>query len=209
MARPAVGAPRTARDPGSAAARALTTAGAMACTLALLLWPRAEAAAERGATIGFTASQSGTPLTGRFDGFQVQLNLDPARPHDGAVHVQVDTATVDAGAPQTNALLRSSGFFDSAQFAQARFDASDFSDQGGGRFLARGTFRLKNHTAALPVAFTAVAGAQGLVVEGEFTISRLAFTVGEGEWADTGTLDDAVVVRFHLLGPAPHPGGAR
>jgi polyisoprenoid-binding protein YceI len=151
-----------------------------------------------GSTLRFTASQMGTPLQGQFARFSAQVNFDPLQPKAATVQARVDLASVDAGAPEANMLLRSAGFFDTAHFAEARFEASDFSDEGGGHYRARGTFSLKGHTASLPIAFTRNRDAHGFWFDGSFTVSRLAFSIGEGEWADTGTLDDPVLVRFHL-----------
>jgi hypothetical protein len=71
-----------------------------------------------GRTLRFTASQMGTPLEGKFTRFSSQVNVDPLQPKAGVVRARVDLASVDAGAPEANMLLRSAGFFDAAQFAE-------------------------------------------------------------------------------------------
>jgi polyisoprenoid-binding protein YceI len=156
-----------------------------------------------GSAIRFSAAQMGTPLQGSFEDFTATVNFDAEHPHAGSVHAKVLVASVNAGSREANDLLRSAGFFDAARFAQASFDASDFEPQAGGRYLAHGTFTLKGHTVNLPVSFTAVGSPQGRWIDGSFAISRLEFVVGQGEWADTSTLDDRVEVAFHLLQEGP------
>jgi len=51
------------------------------------------------------------------------------------------------------------------------------------------------------VPFTARGDGGGLWLEGSVPLSRLAYQVGQGEWADTGTLPDPVLIRFKLYLP--------
>ena len=153
-------------------------------------------------TLQFTAAQMGTPLKGSFADFSVQVDFDPHRPESGAVHVQVPVASVSAGSREADALLRSAGFFDAAQFPQARFDAAHFAAQADGRYLARGSFVLKGHTVDLPVSFAVTTDPRGRWFDGSFSISRLEFGVGQGEWSDTSTLDDKVEIAFHIVAAA-------
>ena len=49
----------------------------------------------------------------------------------------------------------------------------------------------------MPVALTQSYGQS--VATGSFTIQRLAFKIGEGEWTDTSMVSDEVQVRFKLV----------
>lgn len=166
--------------------------------LAAGLLGRAGSAETDGPAIGFTAAQMGSPLQGRFDQFTARVRFDPQQPQAGSVQARIALASVNAGARAANDLLLSAGFFDAAHFPQADFSATDFAPQADGSYLARGRFTLKGHTEVLPLRFTATAAPDGWWFDGACTVSRLAYGVGQGEWADTGTLDDAVEVRFHV-----------
>lgn len=152
-----------------------------------------------GGAIRFVASQAGVSLQGTFNEFVADVKFDPARPDTGTVQVRVNVGSVDTGTASANELLRSEDFFDAAKFPLASFEASEFHMQDAGYYVAKGTFTLKGHTVPLPVAFTTITDPQGQWFDGSFTISRLSFGVGKGEWADTSTLDDAVKVQFHIL----------
>jgi len=65
----------------------------------------------------------------------------------------------------------------------------------------RGNFTLKGHSAELLIPFTARAEKDGLRIDGRFPISRRAYGVGVGQWADTGLLADEVQIRFSLFVP--------
>jgi polyisoprenoid-binding protein YceI len=154
-------------------------------------------------TIGFTASQMGVPLAGSFGRFAADIDLDPEHPEAGSVKVGVEVGSVRSGAADADALLVGPDFLDAAAFPGASFEVHEFRRTGAGQYLATGTFTLKGRSRVLPVAFTASGGAQGPWFDGSFTISRLEFHVGQGQWADTSTLDDAVPVQFHLRGRRP------
>ena len=39
------------------------------------------------------------------------------------------------------------------------------------------------------------------MAEGQFTVKRLDFRIGEGMWADTNTVADEVVIRIRMVLP--------
>lgn len=177
------------------------------CTLIVTLSAAsagAYGASPRG-TIEFIASQEGVALQGAFNEFAANVKFDPSHPEAGAVKVRVDVRSVATGDTDADELLRSKDFFDAAKFPQATFEASGFHAQDAGRYVAKGTFSLKGHTVPLAVTFSTTANAQGRWFDGSFTISRLAFHVGQGEWADTSTLADAVRIKFHVLQAGASP----
>ena len=167
------------------------------------LLPGPLSAAAAGGSIAFVAAQAGVPLRGGFERFDAQLHLDTA--HLDAAHlasasvsVRVEVGSLNAGGRDANELLAGPGFFDLAHFPEARFTAERFSALPSGTLRAHGSFTLKGKTVSLPVDFTLVDAAGRRWIEGTFVISRLAFGIGQGEWADTGTLEDAVRVEFRL-----------
>lgn len=155
--------------------------------------------------IKFMASQDGVSLQGTFNDFVANVQFDPARPDAGTVRVSVDVRSVNTGTPAANELIKSTDFFDATTLPQATFEATEFHAQDAGHYIAKGTFTLKRHTVTLPVTFTTTTTPQGRWFDGSFTISRTLYKVGQGEWADTSTLDDAVQIQFHILqGSSPH-----
>jgi polyisoprenoid-binding protein YceI len=173
----------------------------LSATLVVIAAVGTQARVPEAGAIGFTAAQMGTPLHGSFEDFTVQLDFDPAHPENGSVRVDVALASVNAGSREANELLRSVGFFDALHFAQAGFEATHFASQADGSFLAQGSFVLKGHTVVVPIGFAVTTDPQGRWFDGSFSLSRLAFGVGQGEWSDTSTLDDKVDVAFHIRQP--------
>ncbi len=93
-------------------------------------------------------------------------------------------------------------WFDTAKFPVARFASSSMKDAGGGKYEIAGTLTMKgiSKPAVVPIAVSKDA-AGNTVADGTFAVKRLDFKLGEGEWADTTTVANDVVVKFRMVLP--------
>lgn len=149
--------------------------------------------------IGFVSKQMGVPVEGQFRKFDAQIAFDPKKPEGGSVALQIDMASATLGVPQSDAELPKAPWFDTARFPKASFQSSAIKSLGGGRFDIAGRLTIKGHTQELVVPVTITQSADRSTATGSFTIQRLAFKVGEGEWTDTSMVGDEVQVRFKLV----------
>jgi len=149
--------------------------------------------------IGFVSKQMGVPVEGQFKKFDAQIAFDPKKPEGGTVALQIDMASATLGVPQSDAELPKPPWFDTARFPKASFQSSAIKSVGGGRFDIAGRLTIKGHTQELVVPVTITQSADRSTATGSFTIQRLAFKVGEGEWTDTSMVGDEVQVRFKLV----------
>ena len=149
--------------------------------------------------IDFVSKQMGVPVEGQFRKFDAQVAFDPKQPEGGTVALQIDMASATLGVPQSDAELPKAPWFDTARFPKASFQSSAIRSLGGGRFEIAGRLTLKGQTQELVVPVTITQSADRSTAAGSFTIQRLAFKVGEGEWADTAMIGDEVQVRFKLV----------
>lgn len=152
-------------------------------------------------TVKFVFSQMNVPVEGQFKKFSADVAFDTAKPEAGKVNISVDLTGTDAGSTDANQATQMKDWFNTAVFPKATFSATQFKALGGGKFQAVGQFSLKGRTAALTVPFTVRPDGNGQWFEGGFPLSRLAWKVGEGEWADVGAVADAVQVKFKLFVP--------
>jgi polyisoprenoid-binding protein YceI len=73
-------------------------------------------------TIGFSVKHMMfTTVHGRFTGVKGTIRLDDDRPHEAAIDVEIDTATIDTGDPKRDEHLRSADFFDAATYPTIAF----------------------------------------------------------------------------------------
>ncbi|HEY4998720.1 MAG TPA: YceI family protein, partial [Usitatibacter sp.] len=80
--------------------------------------------------------------------------------------------------------------------------AASVKSLGGNRFEARGPLTIKGVSQDIVAPFSVTETAGARTVEGEFTLKRLRYGIGEGPWADTETVADEVLVRFRFVLPS-------
>jgi polyisoprenoid-binding protein YceI len=181
-------------------ARALTHPLVLGCA-ALLLASVAHAGTWAGdaasGRLAFTATQAGARFTGRFGSFHVNFDFDAEAPAQGRLHVTVVTASADTQDDDRDSILRTEDFFWSEHYPEAVFDAQGFERDGEG-WLARGTLTLRGVTQPVVVRFTTVPAKDHLAMQGSTTLRRIAFGVGQGDWASTEWIGDEVVIAFDL-----------
>lgn len=148
--------------------------------------------------ITFVFKQMGVPVEGRFKRFDAQIAFDPAKPATGKVAFTVDIASITLGAPESDAELPKATWFNTAKFPQATFQSTSIKGLGGGKFEVAGKLGIKGsqRDVVVPLALTQ-AGAT-TTATGVFPIKRLAFKIGENEWADTSMVADDVQVKFKI-----------
>jgi polyisoprenoid-binding protein YceI len=148
--------------------------------------------------ISFVSRQMGSPVEGRFRSFDAQVALDPKQLGAAKIVLVVDLASAALGSTETETELRRPDWFDVKTFPQASFTSSAVKSAGPGRLEVVGTFSLKGRSRPLsvPVALTQAGGTT--TATGAFTVRRLDFKVGDGDWTDTDFIANDVQVKFKL-----------
>ncbi len=151
-----------------------------------------------GSEIAFTTKQMGVPVEGKFTRFSAQIALDPKKPETGTVAFTIDTGSARFGSPELDAEVPKPTWLNVPKFPQASFQSSSVKAAGPGKFEVAGKLTIKGtvQNVVVPVQLTQAAAVS--TATGTFTIKRLAFKVGENEWADTAMLADDIQIRFKL-----------
>ena len=150
-------------------------------------------------SVGFVSRQMGVPVEGHFRKFDGQITFDPAKPEAARIHLAIDTGSATLGVKETDAELPKPAWFNVAKFPQATFDAKTVKSLGGGKYEVAGQLSIKGaaHDVVVPVQLTQ-SGAK-TTAAGQFSLKRLAYKIGENEWADTSMVADEVQVKFKLV----------
>lgn len=179
----------------------VTTLVAIAAAALLAAGPACAQASAKllpGSEIGFVSKQLGVPVKGGFKRFDAQIAFDPKNPAAGKVAFTIDTGSAGIGDPETDRELPKPEWFSSAKFPQARFESSAIKALGGGRYEVAGKLAIKGNSRDVVVPVTLSAAGANHTATGAFTIKRLEFRIGDGEWADTSMVADEVQVTFKL-----------
>jgi polyisoprenoid-binding protein YceI len=141
-------------------------------------------------------------LNGRFKRFTVQSNFSPKSPQSSQIGFTIDLGSVAINA-ETDGELAKPDWFNTGKFPQATFQSTAIKALGGGRFEAAGKLAIKGIARDLVVPFQlAQAGGNPPATStatGGFTLKRLDFKVGDGDWADTSVVANEVQVKFKLV----------
>ncbi len=148
--------------------------------------------------ITFVSKQMGSPVQGKFERFDGTVNVDPAKPEGGTVAFTVDLGSVVIGAPETAIELKKPEWFDVAKSGTATFRSTSIKPAGPGRIDVVGKLTIKGVTKEIHVPMTLATQGDLLKTSGEFTIKRLDYQVGAGQWGDTSLVADEVLVRPKL-----------
>lgn len=148
--------------------------------------------------IAFEIKQMGVPVQGHFKKFDAQINFDATKLATSKVTFTVDIASATLGAPEMDAELPKATWFNTVKFPQAQFTSSAFKALGGGKYEVAGKLAIKGQSRDVTVPLTMAQTGATTTATGVLPIKRLAFKIGEGDWADTSMVADDVLVRFKL-----------
>ena len=184
-------------------ARTLFTLTLAAALLAAVAQPAAAqpkaAQLQAGSEIAFTTKQMGVPVEGKFGKFTAQIALDPKKPETGSVSFAIDTGSARFGSAELDTEVPKATWLNVSKFAQATFRSSAIKSTGPGKFEVTGKLAIKGVERDVVVPVTLSQLGASSTASGSFTIKRLAYKVGEGEWTDTSMLADDVQIRFKLM----------
>ncbi len=185
------------------AGRILGAAGACVCALLVA----AGAAAAQGvivakSEIAFTTTQMGVAFDGRFRKWNADIVFKPGALASSRASIDVDLASIDLASDDSEAEARGPLWLETAKFPVAHFASTSITSRGGDKYDVAGRLSLKGITrdCVVPIVVTRDSGGNR-VAEGRFAIRRLDYRVGEGAWADTGTVANDVVVRIRMVLP--------
>ena len=148
--------------------------------------------------IAFVSKQMGVAMEGHFKKFDAQIAFDPAKPETGKIGLTVDIASAALGAPEMDGELPKATWFNTAKFPQATFQSTAIKGLGGGKFEVTGKLAIKGSVRDATVPVTLAQNGATTTASGVLTIKRLAFKIGENEWADTSMVADDVQIKFKL-----------
>lgn len=154
-------------------------------------------------SIRFTTRQMNVPVEGEFRRFGGEIRWNPTRPEESEAAFEVDIGSVDLGAADFSDEARGRSFFNAVVFPQASFRSSSVRTLGEGRHEVAGRLGIKGVARDIVVPFTVRTETDTRIFEAAFTLKRLDFRIGEGAWADTGTLANDVEVRVRLVTAGP------
>jgi len=150
--------------------------------------------------IRFVSKQMGVNVDGRFRKWTANVVFLPADLAHSKADFDVELASIDLASAESESEVKGAVWFNTAKFPVAHFASSSVRSTGPDKYEFAGTLAIKGTTRNVVVPVTVRKDAAGnAVAEGAFTVKRLEYKIGEGEWADPSTVADDVTVRIRMV----------
>lgn len=150
-------------------------------------------------TLGFSYSQMGVSLDGKFPTFDAQLSYDPAAPAEASTRVVVPLAPIDTGSAEGDEEVQGSAWFASDTHPTASFTSTSVEVASPGTLNVTGTLSIKGKERTVTVPVKVTESADHATFDGALKINRTDFGVGSGMWADPEVVAHEVTISFHLV----------
>lgn len=156
----------------------------------------------------YTVKHMVTPMIGVFKKFNIEVTFDAANPTATQINATVDPASVVMGMDKLEGHLKSGDFFDVANHPEWSFKSTSVtvdkkSKPKGMCYIANGKLSVRGVTkdVSIPFQFLGTKESPYGMKAGfstEFTINRLDYGVGQGDWAGTGVVANEVKITVFL-----------
>ena len=153
-------------------------------------------------SLSFVSKQMNVPVEGRFRTFRSKLSFDPAKPAAAKAELEIDLASIDAGSKDADDEVASKAWFDTRTFPVAKFVSTSVKPLGGNRYEVAGKMTIKGRTQDLTTPVTVTQQGNSATFEGSLVLKRADYAIGDGVWADFGTVANEVQIKFRLLATA-------
>lgn len=160
-------------------------------------------------SIYFDVRHTHVTVRGLFNDFKGDILFDPDDKDVSRVDFEVDVASIDTNIVKRDNHLRSADFFDTAEYPVMTFKSTDIKHVTDNQYTVEGELTIKDVTKTVQVPFTYFGirdnplkkGEQVAGFEGEFTINRLDYNVGDGKFAEMGVIGEevSIVVALEVL----------
>ena len=152
--------------------------------------------------IRFVSRQMGVNIEGRFRKWKANVDFRPTDLGKSKAQFEIDLSSIDLASEESESEAKRPRWFDTARFPFATFHSTAMKDLGGDRYEVEGKLTVKGTAQDKTIPIEVRKDASGnSVATGEFTIKRLDFDIGNGQWADPAVVADEVVVRVRMVLP--------
>jgi len=160
--------------------------------------------------VTFEYSYEGTHYKGEFKNIEATFEIDPLNLTSCDFSVTIPIADIVIDSDEALDYLLDIELFDVDQFPTASFKASKCSLTSATSFESEGMLTIRDQTHPVAFPFELVVeiydGQPRFHMTSEVTIQRMNFGVGQGYWADTGSIPNDVVIKIDVYARQYSPG---
>ena len=137
--------------------------------------------------------------------YEAEVAFDPKALDQARVVVAVDVASLDTGDGQRNTIAASSQALDASGHPRARYESRSFEALGEERYEVRAALAIRGVTKEITHPVAIRLNGEEATAEGQISLLRTDWGIGQGQLAGPGLLGLEAAVRFRLY--ATRAGG--
>lgn len=145
-------------------------------------------------------------VRGLFEEFSGTVVFEPGNEKASSVEFTVKVGSVNTQIEQRDDHLRSDDFFSAAQYPDMTFSSTRIRHAGDERYVMEGELTIKSVTREVEIPFTYLGKGKNPLDENQkvagfearFTVNRLDYNVGTGQFAELGVVGEEVSVLVTL-----------
>lgn len=158
-------------------------------------------------TVMYTVRHMVTPMVGAFKKFNVEITYDAAKPLETKINATLDASSVVMSMDRLEGHLKGPDFFDVEKYPEWSFQSSSITkgkkSKEGASYVANGKLTVRGVTKDVAIPFVFLGTMENprgskAGFTAEFTINRLDYGVGQGDFANTESLGGDVKVTVLL-----------
>ncbi|MDO9373036.1 MAG: YceI family protein [Ferruginibacter sp.] len=151
---------------------------------------------DAGSKVHFTIKNFAIKTGGDFTGLRGKINFNPAKLSTAGFEVSVDVSTLDTDSEMRDEHLKEDEYFDLAKFPIISLKSTKVTPSSTkGRYYMFADLTIKGTTRPVEFGFSATPNDGGYLFDGEFTIDRLDYKVGD----KSISLQNKVVINLKVL----------
>lgn len=151
---------------------------------------------DAGSKVHFTIKNFAIKTGGDFTGLRGKIIFDPAKLSTASFDVSVEVATLDTDSEMRDEHLKEAEYFDVAKFPSIYIKSTRVTPSSTpGRYYMFADLTIKGTTRPIEFGFSAAPKEGGYFFDGEFTIDRLDYKVGD----KSISLQDKVVITLKVF----------
>jgi polyisoprenoid-binding protein YceI len=148
--------------------------------------------------ISFDSAYGPTKFSGSFGAWSAAINFDPKNLPASKAVVTVDLASAVTGDDDRDQTLPTSDWFSTGKFPKATFTTTSIKMVGPDRYQAAAVLSLRGVSKPAVLNFTLKIVGNQATMNGQATLDRSQWGVGQGQFAEEKPVPHAVVVNVSL-----------
>lgn len=141
-------------------------------------------------------------VIGRFKDYKGRVLFDPMNPENSEMSFEIEVKSIDTGVRKRDKHLRSEDFLDASEYPLITFTSSSIEKIDDSNFKVIGTLTIKDVSKeiTIPLSYAGtmdhplVTNTEVAGFNGEITIDRLEYGVGDGKYYDMRVVDKDVTI---------------